>query len=208
MGKGILSKLVAIACVFAIAGILAGCASGAATSATEEEQANRAYMSRVNESMIKLDGELDGFIDAVKRGDIVNMRSQADNAYKVLDELEAIEAPDALSDVQKDYVGGSAKLREALDEYIDLYAEITAKGDGFDWTAYEKRIADIQKTYDEGVALMKSADQAMSGIVTDESSGSASSAESASGEASDSASSEPAESEASSDSSDASSASA
>ena len=103
---------------------------------------------------------------------------------------------------------GDAKLREALDEYIDLYAEITAKGDGFDWTAYEKRIADIQKTYDEGVALMKSADQAMSGIVTDDSSGSASSAESASGEASDSASSEPAESEASSDSSDASSASA
>lgn len=117
-------------------------------------------MSQVNQTMVKLDGELDKFVDAVSRDDVVNMRTQADNAYRVLDELADIEAPEALADVKQGYVDGSNKLREALDGYVDLYTE--ASSEDFDWSKYDERIEKVQGLYDEGVSLMQQADEAAS----------------------------------------------
>ena len=108
--------------------------------------------------MEELDSSLDGFVDAVSRGDVVNMRSQADNAYKTLDKLESIEVPDAMADIQESYVEGTSKLREALDGYIELYTD--ASNPGFDWSGYDKRIAEIQKLYDDGVAALEAGDEA------------------------------------------------
>ena len=155
-------KLGALVCAIALAcGLLAGCANTGTTKATEEQQANRTYMSQVNEIMEQLDKSLDSFVDAVSRGDVVNMRTQADNAFKVLDKLDGLEAPEGLSDVQEKYKGGSAKLREALDAYIVLYTDMT--GSSFDQSTYDTRIADIQKLYDEGVELMQQGDEAAAG---------------------------------------------
>ena len=152
-------KLGVLICAMALAcGLIAGCANTAGTKATEEQQANRNYMSQVNEIMEQLDSGLDSFVDAVSRGDIVNMRTQADEAFKVLDKLDALEAPDGLADVQDKYKDGSAKLRDALDAYITLYTDMN--GSSFDMTTYDKRIADVQKLYDEGVALMQEGDEA------------------------------------------------
>ena len=148
----------ALACALAMSVALAGCASQGSSAATEEQRANRAYMSQVNETMVELESGLDSFVDAVSRGDVVNMRTQADNAYKMLDELADLKAPDALADVQKDYVDGAGKLREALDAYITLYTEASQKGESFDWTAYDKRIAEIQALYDEGVKALEEGD--------------------------------------------------
>ena len=157
-----IAKLGALVCVIALAcGLLAGCANTATTKATEEQQANRAYMSQVNEIMEQLDKSLDSFVDAVSRGDVVNMRTQADNAFKILDKLDALEAPESLSDVQKNYEEGSAKLREALDDYIKLYSDMNDSS--FDKSTYNERIADIQKLYDEGVELMQQGDEAAAG---------------------------------------------
>lgn len=155
-------RLGALACVIALAcGLLAGCANSATASATAEQQANRAYMSQVNEIMEQLDISLDSFVDAVSRGDVVNMRTQADNAFKVLDKLGNLEAPDSLTDVQEKYVEGSDKLRGALDGYISLYADMN--GASFDMSTYDERIAQIQKLYDDGVKLMQEGDEAAAG---------------------------------------------
>ena len=158
----ITTKLAAVLCAVILScGLLAGCANTGANTATEEQQANRAYMSRVNGLMDELGAELESFADAVSRNDIVNMRTQADNAYQALDKLAELEAPEALEDVQQGYVDGTAKLREALDGYIALYTEMN--GDSFDQSTYDKRIADIQELYDEGVDLLQKADEAASG---------------------------------------------
>ena len=155
-------RICALVCIAALAcGLLAGCANTGTTKATEEQQANRAYMSQVNEIMEQLDKNLDSFVDAVSRGDVVNMRTQADNAFKILDKLDGLEAPEGLSDVQEKYKGGSAKLREALDGYIKLYTDMS--GSSFDSSTYDARIADIQKLYDEGVELMQQGDEAAAG---------------------------------------------
>ena len=177
MNSSFAAKLATAACVAALSVALAGCAPSASTSATEAQQANRAYMSQVNETMAELDAKLDKFVDAVSRGDVVNMRTQADNAYKTLDKLANIEAPEDLKDVKDDYVNGTAKLREALDEYIDLYTD-AAKSDSsgdVDKAAFNKRIAEIQALYDEGVALLQKGDEAVAGSSASESSGSESS---------------------------------
>ena len=151
-------KLVPFICALAMAcGLLAGCANQAMTAANEEQQANRAYMSQVNEIMEELGTGLDSFVEAVSRGDVVNMRTQADNAYKVLDKLDELEVPEALEDVQKKYVDGTAKLREALDDYVTLYTEMNSGS--FDMSTYDKRIEAIQELYDEGIDLMNEGDE-------------------------------------------------
>ena len=143
-------------CAIVLAGALAACAPGASTL-TSEQQANRAYMSQVNAVMAQLGENLESFVDAVSRNDLVNMRTQADNAYRVLDELEGIEAPDELVEVKNGYVDGTKKLREALDSYIDLYTEL--ESGSFDQSTYDKRIQELQKSYDEAVDQLKSTDE-------------------------------------------------
>ena len=159
MKSGVIARIAAAACATALAAcLMTGCFGGPAATMNEEQQANRAYMSQVNQTMEELDSSLDGFVDAVSRGDVVNMRSQADNAYKTLDKLESIEVPDAMADIQESYVEGTSKLREALDGYIELYTD--ASNPGFDWSGYDKRIAEIQKLYDDGVAALEAGDEA------------------------------------------------
>ena len=156
--KRMTMALVACACALALAaGVFVGC-SPAGSNLTEEQQANRTYMSQVNSIMAQLGENLESFVDAVSRGDVVNMRTQADDAYQVLDQLAAIEAPEDFADIQKQYVDGTTKLREALDEYITLYTE--AGSDSFDQSTYGNRIAKVQKLYDEGVDILKTADEA------------------------------------------------
>lgn len=156
--KRIVMKIGACACVLALVTLFAtGCANGA-SSANGEQQANRAYMSQVNGIMDELGTQLDTFVEAVSRGDVVNMRSQADNAYKALDELNSIEVPEELSEIQEKYTDGASKLREALNSYIDLYTEISAGS--FDQSTYASRIASIQTTYDQGVEALKQGDEA------------------------------------------------
>ena len=159
MNKRLVIRIACLLCVAALScGLLFGCAGGASNAANQAQQANRAYMSQVNQLMDELGDRLDSFVDAVSRGDIVNMRTQADNAYKTLDKLAALEAPEALTDVQGYYTDGTKKMRDALDAYINLYTELEAGS--FDQSTYSKRIADVQKLYDEGVETLKKGDEA------------------------------------------------
>ena len=156
--KQLATKIIACACALVFgAAVLAGCASPA-SQVDEAQQKNQAYMSQVNGIMAELGDSLDSFVDAVSRGDLVNMRTQADDAYKKLDALSSLEVPEGLGDVQQKYVDGTAKLREALDAYIAFYTDV--KSDSFDQSTYSDRLAKVQSLYDEGVDLFKQADEA------------------------------------------------
>lgn len=147
-----------LACALALACTALAACTASSPAADDAQQGNRAYMSQVNSVMGTLGDNLGSFVDAVSRGDVVNMRTQADNAYKTLDSLAAIEAPENLADVKQKYVDGTSKLREALDAYITLYTEI--ESDSFDQSTYADRLAKVQSLYDEGVDLLKQADEA------------------------------------------------
>lgn len=138
---------------------LGGCAQQD-TAAAQQQSENRQYMTQVNQTMDDLKSRLESFTDAVSRGDVVGMRTQADNAFKAIDDLNNLNVPDALKDIQKEYVDGTADLKDALNSYIDLYTEIDSATEEqpFDYFTYDQRIQDIKSKYDEGIGKLQSGD--------------------------------------------------
>ena len=130
------------------------------TATAQQQSENRQYMTQVNQTMDDLKSRLESFTDAVSRGDVVGMRTQADNAFKAIDDLNNLNVPDALKDIQKEYVDGTADLKDALNSYIDLYTEIDSATEEqpFDYSTYDQRIQDIKSKYDEGIGKLQSGD--------------------------------------------------
>ncbi len=156
-----LIRLIATVCsTVLLAGLLAGCMSPN-TGATDQQRANRTYMTKVNQAMEDLNSRLGDFDDAVSRGDVITMRTQADNAFSAIDALAAIDTPDAMKGLQSGYVDGCNALKGALNDYIDLYTEIDSATDEhpFDYGAYDERIKAVQDKYNDGISKLKAADE-------------------------------------------------
>lgn len=117
-------------------------------------------MTQVNQTMEDLAGKLDGFSDAVARGDLVTMRTQADNAFKSIEDLNKIQAPEDMKKIQAEYVEGCNDLKDAMNAYIGLYSEIESATDDqpFDYGTYDERLKAIQDQYDKGIGKLQSGD--------------------------------------------------
>lgn len=150
---------VALAGVLLVAA-LAGCVPQGNNEAAQQGAANRAYMTKVNQIMEDLQSKLEGFTDAVSRGDVVNMRMEADTAFKAIDELGKLEAPDDLKDIESEYKAGANDLKDALNGYIELYTEIESATEAqpFDYSTYDERLKDIKQKYDDGIGKLQSGD--------------------------------------------------
>ncbi len=150
--------LVAVVMAMALC-LLPGCLGAPAANTAQSE--NVAYMSKAHSSMEELTETLDAFNEAVARQDIVTMRTQAENANRVIDAFTAIEAPEVLADVRQDYVDGCVALQGALSDYVALYGDISSATPEhpFDYSTYDGRIQAIQKAYDEGIQMLQSGDQ-------------------------------------------------
>ncbi len=155
-----MKRLAAIACITLVAAVgLTGCAGLEQTSEEAKAQAeNRQYMSDVNATIEQLSQRLDGFEDAVSRGDVVTMRTQADDAFRTLDSLAALQPPEVLKDVQQGYVDGCNQLKGALNDYIALYTDV-ANGSA-NGGAYADRLAAVQEAYNAGVDKLRATDEA------------------------------------------------
>lgn len=76
-------RALAAVCVSAMLAVaLSGCMQQTANQANDQQSENREYMTQVNQKMDDLDSRLSDFVDAVSRGDVVTMRTQADNAFQ------------------------------------------------------------------------------------------------------------------------------
>ncbi len=137
-----------------------GCAQQSETATDEATQA-RQYMSNVNQTMVDLSNKLNDFNDAVADTDVVKMHTEADSAFKVLDSLSSLDAPEGYDEVKDGYVSGCDLLKDALNGYIDLYTDISSTTDGrsIDDSTYTERLSEIQKQYDDGVAKLQEADE-------------------------------------------------
>ncbi len=162
MNRSKMTRILAALCAAVLmVGTLVGCAGIEQNSEEAKAQAeNRQFMSDVNAIMEELSQRLGSFNDAVSRGDVITMRTQADDAFKVLDNLESLEAPEVLQDVKQGYVDGSKQLKDALNAYIALYTDLAANPSAVSTDAYKERLASIQDTYDQAVEKLKSTDEA------------------------------------------------
>ncbi|MEG0322402.1 MAG: hypothetical protein RR547_14425 [Raoultibacter sp.] len=160
MKRTTLIRIVTVALTGALCAVfLSGCMANNG-QATEKNE-NREYMTQVNNAMNDLKTRLEGFDDAVSRNDLVAMRTQADSAFKALDTLGAIEAPEATKDIQTKYVDGTNDLKDALNLYIDLYTEIenATEAAPFDYSTYDSRLKDIKDAYDSGISSLEEGDK-------------------------------------------------
>lgn len=139
---------------------LGGCMAQNNTANTQQTE-NRQYMSQVNQTLEDLTNRLDSFNQAVSNNDLVGMKTQAESAFKAIDDLSALEAPDALKDVQTAYVDGCNDLKDALNLYIGLYTEIenATEEEPFDYSTYDARLKEIQDKYDSGISKLEDGDK-------------------------------------------------
>ena len=120
---------------------------------------DKAGIAIILQAVEELNTRLGEFDEAVAQESVVNMRNKANSAFEAIDALAAIDRPEAMKDLQTNYVDGCNKLKDALNSYIDLYTEISSATEEapFDFSAYDGRVKEIQDAYNEGIDKLKAA---------------------------------------------------
>ena len=155
------SRMVAFAAaiVLACALMLNGCASNA-QQANDPQTLNRQYMANVNQIMDEIDAQMTEFSTIVKEGEVVSLSTQLAAINNSVDKLKALSVPDAMKDIQSDYLKGTEELQTAFAAYVDLYEDIKAPENGtFDFATYGDRLNDVKSHYEAGIQALESADQ-------------------------------------------------
>ncbi|WP_165061449.1 MULTISPECIES: hypothetical protein [unclassified Adlercreutzia] len=154
--RNFITVFFSLACVLA----LAGCTMPQqANNQTDAVAKNRQYMSALNQMSDDLSQRLDGFADAVSRNDTVGMRTQADDAFQLIDKMKEQEAPEDLVELKDGYMQACESLEDALNSYISLYEDVSAVGSSFDYSTYSDRIKEVQESYDKAASLLDETDQ-------------------------------------------------
>jgi hypothetical protein len=145
------------AAVFAL--MLAACTPPQATSSQDDNvSANRQYMSALSQMSDDLAAKLQGFSEAASRNDTVSMRTQADNAFQVIELMPPEGAPDDLKELRDGYMEACDELADALTSYLELYDD-AAGSSPLSRDAYAARVKEIQDTYDEAISKLSDTDQ-------------------------------------------------
>lgn len=155
------SRMVAFAAaiVLACAFMLSGCASNA-QQANDPQTLNRQYMANVNQIMDEIDAQMTEFSTIVKEGEVVSLSTQLAAINNSVDKLKALSVPDAMKDIQSDYLKGTEELQTAFAAYVDLYEDVKAPENGtFDFATYGDRLNDVKSHYEAGIQALESADQ-------------------------------------------------
>lgn len=155
------SRMVAFAAaiVLACALMLSGCASNA-QQANDPQTLNRQYMANVNQIMDEIDAQMTEFSTIVKEGEVVSLSTQLAAINNSVDKLKALSVPDAMKDIQSDYLKGTEELQTAFAAYVDLYEDVKAPENGtFDFATYGDRLNNVKSHYEAGIQALESADQ-------------------------------------------------
>jgi cytochrome c556 len=138
---------------------LSGCASGV-TQSDDAQTQNRQYMANVNQIMEEIDAQMTEFSAVIKEGEVVSLGTQLANINNSVDKLKALSVPDAMKDIQADYLTGTEELQEAFAAYVDLYEDVKAPENGkFDYSTYNDRLSEVRSHYEAGIEALQSADQ-------------------------------------------------
>lgn len=137
--------------------VLAACTTPQAVTPEEDSvAANRQYMSSLSQMSDDLTTRLQSFADAVSRNDTVSMRTQAQNAFAIIDEIRDVDAPEDLVDLKTGYMEACDDLETALNSYLDLYDQVT--NETIDRATYDTRIKGIQDEYNSAISKLEETD--------------------------------------------------
>lgn len=161
MRKRTIARVLAVALGAALAlGALAGCQSPA-TGATDQQQANRTYMTKVNQAVEELNTRLGEFDEAVAQESVVNMRNKANSAF------EAIDAPGGhryagRHERSADELRRRLQQAEGCPEQLHRFVhgdQQRNRGGALRLQRLRRRVKEIQDAYNEGIDKLKAADE-------------------------------------------------
>ena len=162
---GVLTIVLMLICALAVVGCTSPSSSTDSSTNTEENTPTMSqYMVNLNVSASKLQTALSEFADAVNSNDTYMMSLKADEAYAVMDQMDAIECPPEMDDVKAKYKEATSELKNALADYLALYIDLDSaqSSDQFNYNDYNSRLEEVQKHYDEGLNLLEEADDMVS----------------------------------------------
>lgn len=154
-----LLAIVAVVFCMALMGALAGCGSTdqASSSSSDGASANRDYMSNANTIIEQLQDNLNDFSDAVSDDNLVSMKAAAKKAYQSIDRFKQLKPTDTLKPVHTEYVKGCDDLKDALEQYIDLFSD--QKKSKLTDQQYKDRLKKVQDKYNSGMDHLKEGDK-------------------------------------------------
>ena len=162
MMKRLLRCTAVIALAFAMCFALlavAGCSSTSSSTQKSAAQLNREYMSSVNSISSEVSSALSTFTESASKQDVAAMRIAAQDAAKAFEKIDALDVPDALSEVASEYKSAASDLSQALSDYVEIYANIKNAGEDTEAaTKAAEGITDVNARYASGMDHLSKAD--------------------------------------------------
>lgn len=155
-------KCACVICSFALTGTLAyGCVpSSAMTSAQGSSSTSatpaRTYITSVHQAFSSIDEQMESIEKAITASDSATVYTVLDKIDQQVGDLQNIDVPSGLEEVQSKYASASKELATALRDYADYRLK-----DGFQASDAQTKLAAIQASYSEGIAALKAADEAV-----------------------------------------------
>lgn len=147
-------KLCAILlCGCALVGALAtGCTSTQATTSTVTPA--RTYITTVHQVYSQIDAQMDAVQTACAASDKEAVFTALNAVDKKVKELEAVETPSGLEELQAKYVSATKSLATTVRSYADYRLN-----GGSSTSDASDKLAQIQKDYAAGIEALKDADK-------------------------------------------------
>lgn len=146
-----------IFCLIAVCGI-AGCQ--AFNEGFGQNDINKAtstvYLSEISKIGKDYSNALSDFQNCVKDKDVDAMQNKLNDAQKIIDDFNKLEAPENCANIKQLYSDAFLQLQQALSDYVLVYQDLKDKK--HDVTTLQQRITTVKQSYDSGIELLKKAD--------------------------------------------------
>ena len=162
----IIKRTFAFIAMCALLGALAGCNVQSAGMSTDEHAVeNRQYMALLNTKTGELDEVLTQFQTAIAAGDTVGMKAAATEASKIVDSISNSEPTESLVEVKDAYVAGLTDINTAMNDYADLYTQVSAGT--LDQSGFDRKLKIVQASYDQAVGKLTAADDLLTQLANE-----------------------------------------
>ena len=144
--------------------LLSACSAKMSAGELSSSEKDRAYLAQVNDLLTDMDGDLKSFTDATSRNDLVAVQSNAKKINYLISSISNLDVPDDMKSVHDQYVSGCNALNRALNDYVCLYCDVINRGADVNAPEYAQKLAAIQSLYNNGLKVLKDADQALADL--------------------------------------------
>lgn len=164
--KKIIKKILAftfaltVGCV-ALAG-LSACQGFGLSQNDINKASSTAYLTEINKITKEFGNTLSDFQNCIKEKDVNGMKDKVDFCQTIIDDFNKVEAPENCKAAQKSYSDAFLQLQQALKDYTQIYKDFSEGTQPSN--VLQQRIVKVQESYNQGMELLKKADEEASKI--------------------------------------------